>query len=104
LIGECKNVANRKRSGNLSKTLSKAAEKMDIPVSAVIKTARISIDGNRQMVLEGHEGLLEYGDERIRINCRNLVVTVEGQGLLIRAMSPDGISLAGEIEKIEFHV
>ncbi len=98
-------MARRKKgTGAVSRKLSAAADKLDIPVSAVLKTARISIDGNRRMVLEGHEGILEYGSELIRVNCRDMILTVEGTDLLVNAMNPDGLSLTGSIKKIEFSV
>ncbi|MCX7614421.1 MAG: YabP/YqfC family sporulation protein [Clostridiales bacterium] len=92
----------KKKGGGFRGTLAAAAEKIDIPVSAIVKTSRISMDGNRQMVLEGHEGILEYETNIVRINCMDMIVTVEGTDLLVKAMNPDGLSLSGIIKKIEF--
>ncbi|MDP4108701.1 MAG: YabP/YqfC family sporulation protein [Bacillota bacterium] len=94
----------KKKAGLITRGLGKVARRLDIPVSSVTRTARISIDGNCHLILEGHEGISEYTDELIRINCKNMVVSGEGNGLSMKAMNTDGLSLTGSITKIEFSV
>ena len=84
------------------KFLIKASGMFDIPSDIIAGQPRIEISGNRELLIENHGGILEYGDNEIDINAGSLIVRVKGNGLQLRAMNPGAISLDGLILSVEF--
>ncbi len=64
---------------------SKAAEyigkALEMPPGTLSKTCNMQFSGNREVLIDGCRGLLEYGDEKIRINVGNGIVQLVGRGL-----------------------
>ncbi|MBR2715505.1 MAG: YabP/YqfC family sporulation protein [Ruminococcus sp.] len=61
-------------------------------------------DGNREVVIEGSKGVLEYSENIVRINTNISVVCFEGKHLNLRCISPSELIIDGFITKIEFVV
>lgn len=82
--------------------LERAAEHLDLPADAIARVTRVEITDDRNVYLENHRGLLEYGDDLIRVRGCGVVVSVSGSGLRIRAMTRWEMNLSGRVERIEF--
>lgn len=80
--------------------LEKAARKMDLP-GQIAGQARVDIRGFREVYIENHQGLLEYGDNEIHINCGKAVLKLKGSRFIIRAMSADGLHIEGQLTGLE---
>lgn len=89
----------RKRRGE--KLLVKAAEIFDLPGEAAVGVPRVTITGQRQVHIENHRGLLEYGPGEIAVNTAAMTVKLRGRGLEISAMSDLEMVVTGTIEAIE---
>ncbi len=65
-------------------------------------TLHMEITGNREVILEGSLGILEYTDQSIKINAGKCIVSFKGRGLHIQCMSDSDIVVCGFITSIEY--
>ena len=63
---------------------------------------RIELNGNREAVVEGCRGILEYDDAVVRVRTPDHVVRFTGHGLSIRCLTSDALVVAGCIAGGEF--
>ena len=82
--------------------LEKAARKIDIPADIAASVPKVSINGCREVYIENHQGLLEYGDREVHINSGEAVLKLTGEGFHIRAMTATELRLEGLVFKVEF--
>lgn len=82
--------------------LARMAELFDLPVDAVAGLSRIELLGDRQLCLEGHEGLLAYGAEQIDVNAGGSILRVSGAGLTLRGMTERELRICGRIDSLTF--
>ena len=75
---------------------------MDIPADLAANLPKIIISGYREIYVENHRGLLEYGTQEIHINCGEAVLKLTGEGFHIRAMTAAGLRLEGLLFKAEY--
>ncbi len=80
----------------------KAAQALDLPADVLAGLPRIEITGCRQMLIENHKGILEYGDEEIDVNCGRVIVKIHGVNLELKAMNQNELMMAGTILSVEF--
>lgn len=62
----------------------------------------IELSGNREAVIEGSRGVLEYSPETVRVNTDGMIVSFFGRELDLRCISPSALIIGGFITKIEF--
>lgn len=62
----------------------------------------IELNGNREAILEGSKGVLEYSPETVRVNTSGMIVSFFGRELDLRCISPSALIIGGCISKIEF--
>lgn len=62
----------------------------------------MEVNGNREAVVEGCSGVLEYNSQVVRIVARGRTVRFTGRGLTIRSLTADALVVAGFITSIEF--
>ena len=64
--------------------------------------SQISLSGNREAVVEGCCGVLEYENALIRLSLGKMMVQFTGRGLQIKCMTGDSVIIEGYILGIEF--
>ena len=84
-----KNTEKRRRGGALPPMLAGAC---------------IELSSNREAVLEGSKGVLEYSPEVIRVNTAGMVVTFSGRELDLRCISDSALIIGGFITRVDFTV
>lgn len=62
----------------------------------------IELNGNRELLIEGSRGVLEYTPSVIRVNTADMIVTVSGRELDLRCISASALIIDGFITDIEF--
>ncbi|MGI6578421.1 MAG: YabP/YqfC family sporulation protein [Eubacteriales bacterium] len=82
--------------------LLRAAEMFDLPGEVVAGVARIEITGGREVLIENHAGILEYGPSEIDVNSSGVIIRIQGDDLEIRAMTQSELSIRGLVLSIEF--
>lgn len=82
--------------------LARMAELFDLPADVAAGLSHMELLGDRQLFLEGHEGLLAYGTELIDIGVGGAVLRVTGEGLSLKSMTEREMRVFGRIDGIEF--
>lgn len=62
----------------------------------------VELIGNREAVVEGCQGILEYDEGSVRVRAGRLVVRFTGRGLKIRCMTSDSLVVEGFLLGLEF--
>ena len=82
--------------------LARMAELFDLPGDVAAGLSHLELLGDRQLFLEGHEGLLAYGTELIDVSVGGAVLRVTGAGLTLKGMTDRELRIGGRIDGMEF--
>lgn len=91
-------MSKEKRDG----ILTRAADMFDMPPDALTGVSCVEITGERDVLIENHKGILEYGDDCIRVSTSGSNIRIEGDSLFVSAMNPREIRLGGKISRVVF--
>ncbi len=75
---------------------------IDLPESLNPTLPHIEAEGNREISVDGCRGILEYGQDRIKLNAGSLIIAFYGDNLEIKVYSDIQTVIAGSIASIEF--
>lgn len=75
---------------------------LDIPPSALSGVSQIEIAGNREAVIDGCQGILEYDENNIKLTTGKMAVRFSGRALQIKVLTHDSAVIEGFISNIEF--
>lgn len=64
--------------------------------------AHIELFSNKEAIIDGIKGVIEYSDCFIKLNAGRGTLEFWGTGLQISSLDADGIVICGKIEKLEF--
>lgn len=62
---------------------------------------RVMLAGGRRAMIENHTGIVEFDEERVRLQTRQGILTLNGRGLMLAEVRPDALTVRGEIFTIE---
>ncbi len=65
-------------------------------------TPQIDLCSNKEVFIDGCCGIIEYTSELVRINCKDIILKVEGKELTIKADSINQICIFGDIISLDF--
>lgn len=77
---------------------------LEIPREVMTDLPLISMTGNEELTIESYKGVIEYSEERIRINTAKGIVKIDGRSMFLRQITDDDIQIIGTIIKIEFMI
>lgn len=80
----------------------KFTEVFELPKELILDLPKLTIIGNRDMMIENYKGVMEYGSARIRVNTGFGIIKITGTGLLIKEITSEDIIISGEIHALEF--
>lgn len=81
----------------MGKIFEDISERFDLPADAAAGLPRVTVIGDRQVLVENHRGLLEYSGEIVELAGGRLRVRIRGEGLYLKAMDPEMILVGGQI-------
>lgn len=84
------------------KTAAELAESFALSDIGVPETPRVTVVAARRLMVEGHRGILEFGNEHIVLSARHCKLHVYGTGMKLSAMSTDTLIIYGKIASVEF--
>lgn len=91
-----------KKESRGEKLLDSISRNLDLPQDAVSGYAHIEISGNREVIVEGCQGVLEYGDCAISLNTGKLTVRISGCELTIISMQNGQAVIKGIITGVDY--
>ena len=93
----------RKELKNKSRTSpERLAKILDVPQNMFESYSQIVLSGNREAVLDGCQGVIEYEDDFIKLKIGRQVVKFTGQNLQIKCMTGENVIIDGKILSVEF--
>ena len=99
-------MTDRKAEGNAdtiaTRAAIKAARVLDLPVDLVAGMAHFEFSGNREVIVEGCRGVLEYGENIVCIDTGKMTVRFIGRGLELRNYTDHSAIIDGFISSVEF--
>ncbi len=88
----------RRRKGNLQ-TL---AGLLEIPADIVLDLPRITMLGNKQLLVENHKGIIEYTGDLVRIKLSQGELNVAGTELIIGNFQAEQLLVEGTVTQIKY--
>lgn len=77
-------------------------KELEEPSVAFLPPVRVELLGNRQAVVDGCRGIIEYSDSCIRLSAQGLILKFSGTGLEIKAFTESEAIVGGTILGLEF--
>lgn len=71
-------------------------------IAGVALETTVELISNKAAVIEGCEGIVEYNDSSVSINCRKISLTFEGIDINLKALSSDIVEVSGSFTAITF--
>jgi sporulation protein YqfC len=75
---------------------------IDLPPDVTLDLPRLTLIGNRRIVIENHRGLVHFSDAQLKLAINNGVLELLGNELIIRTISADEISIEGRIDELKY--
>lgn len=88
----------RRRKGNLQAL----AGLLEIPQDIVLDLPRITMLGNKQLLVENHKGIIEYTASLLRIKLNRGELVIDGEKLILGNLQPELLLVEGTIIQVRY--
>ena len=95
-------MRKKERKTNKQTSPEKLAKILDVPQNMFESYSQIVLSGNREAVLDGCQGVIEYEDDFIKLKIGRQMVKFTGQNLQIKCMTGENVMIDGVILSVEF--
>ncbi len=75
---------------------------LEMPAGTLTKGAQVVLSSNKEAMVEGCKGVLEYSEELIRLSTGSSIIRFMGRDLEIKSLSPGQAVIKGFILSVEF--
>ena len=75
---------------------------LDLPKEITMNLPLISIIGNEELFIENYKGVIEYTEEKIRVNTACGVLKIDGRKLFLKQITAESITITGNIGGLEY--
>lgn len=79
------------------------AASFDMPGELMTGVPKITLTGNRSVLVENHSGIRGFSAENVRIGCCYGEMEITGKDLQLRLLKKDEIEVEGEIRSLGYH-
>ena len=83
--------------------LERLADQADLPGEAGLGQPLVELAGDRRVLIEHHQGVIQYGCQRICVKVKYGTVAVEGCDLELARMSREQLIIRGRIDRIQIN-
>lgn len=81
----------------------KATEFLELPTDTLLDLPRVTLIGGLQLHVENFKGILEFGNEQLRLALTQGHMVVFGQQLIIKQILTKEIFIEGDIHGIRYY-
>lgn len=74
----------------------------EIPQDIVLDLPRITMLGNKQMLIENHKGIIEYNETLVRVKLSQGELTVYGSELMLGNLQVEQILIEGIVAEVKY--
>ncbi len=92
----------KKAAGKIGSVTERITDELELPKNVMPGVVHIELNGNREAVVDGCRGVLEYDENVIKLNTGKLVVRFSGSCLMIKTLSLNQALVCGNIMTIDF--
>jgi len=78
------------------------AEILELPKEIVMNIPKMTMIGNKDLIIENYKGIIEYESNRIRINTGAGIIKITGDLMSIKEITSEDILVSGNISSLEF--
>ena len=75
---------------------------LDLPRELTMNLPIISMVGSEELFIENYKGVIEYTEEKVRINTSCGILKIEGKKIFLKQITAENISLTGKITALEY--
>ena len=80
----------------------KMSEFLEFPKDVVLNVPKLTMIGTGDLLIENFKGIIEYDDDRIRINTNSGIIKITGTRLGIKEITSEDLMVNGDISSLEF--
>ena len=80
----------------------KVADALELPKDILLNMPKMAIFGNKELTIENYKGILEYTQNKIRLNTTSYILVIHGENLSIKNIATEIITVYGKFSNIEF--
>lgn len=91
----------RKRKTEKAPKALKVVEALELPPDVVLGIPCITVLGDREATVQNYKGIVEYDDKKVVLNTSLGIFSVMGEGLDIKTVTDDDITLQGKVTGFE---
>lgn len=84
--------------------INKLEQILELPAILIENMPHIEMSGNREFIIEGSRGILEYDENLVKISAGKFAVTVFGRDLELKNLTDDSCIVTGNIDNVSFGV
>lgn len=77
-------------------------ESLELPKDLMYGASIVTITGRTEVLIENYKGILEYTQDHIKIQAKNLKLTVIGKQLLIEYYTNEDMKVVGFIQSVAY--
>jgi sporulation protein YqfC len=99
---QSKKKESTKKKEKKPKLKEKVAEVFELPKEIVLDVPKLTMVGNGGLIIENYKGVIQYDDNKVRINTGVGVIKISGESLEIKEITSENIMIDGVITIIEF--
>ncbi|SHI37640.1 sporulation protein YqfC [Clostridium cavendishii DSM 21758] len=79
------------------------AEKLELPRDIVMNLPKITITGDSEITIENHKGIICFDKERIKVNTKIGIITIEGKEFEILFIGGSTVTIGGKFEFVDYN-
>ena len=77
-------------------------EALELPKEILLDLPLVSLVGREEVTIENYKGILEYGEEMVRISTAAGILRLAGKNLCLKQLSAECMVITGTVEKLDF--
>lgn len=81
---------------------SNIVESLELPKDILYGAVIVTVTGRFEAIVENYKGIIEYTNEKIRLQTKNCQVEIKGKKLLIRYYTNEEMKITGIIHQISY--
>ncbi|TDA70249.1 MAG: sporulation protein YqfC [Clostridia bacterium] len=83
---------------------SSLVELLDLPADVVFDLPRLTVIGNRRVVVQNHRGIVAYTPRQVRVGATGGEVEITGEELQLEAILSEEVVVRGRIARINLRL
>ncbi|NLC76771.1 MAG: sporulation protein YqfC [Clostridia bacterium] len=75
-------------------------ELLEMPSDVLLDLPKLTMIGQKELLLENHRGIIEYSQAKIRVNSTAGQITIKGSDLVLKNLKSDQMLVEGKISAL----